>query len=123
MTVSLFTDLAVWQECHKLVLLIYKISRTFPSDEKFGLINQLRRAVVSVTSNISEGFSRQSNKEKIQFYFMSLGSLLEVQNQVIIARDLEYLSMQKYGEIQEQIILCKKLIRGFIKSAANLHNR
>jgi len=61
-----FKDLRAWQEGHQLVLLVYSITKSFPKDEQFGLSNQLRRAVVSVTSNIAEGFSRRSLKEKIQ---------------------------------------------------------
>ena len=78
-----FTDLQVWQEGHKLVLLIYKVTKKFPKEELFGLTNQIKRAGVSITSNIAEGFSRQSYKEKLQFYYMSLGSLTEIQNQLL----------------------------------------
>lgn len=87
-----FTDLNTWKEAHKLVLLIYKITKQFPHEEQFGLTNQIRRAVVSITSNIAEGFSRSSYKEKSQFYSISLGSLTEVQNQLLIARDLKYIT-------------------------------
>lgn len=68
-----FTDLIVWQKGHQLVLLIYKYIQTFPKEELFGLSNQLRRAIVSFTSNIAEGFSRNFYKEKVQFYTMALG--------------------------------------------------
>jgi four helix bundle protein len=82
-----FTDLNAWKQGHALVLLIYGMTKQFPKEEMFGLTNQIRRAVVSITSNISEGFSRNSSKEKAQFYFTALGSLTEVQNQLLIARD------------------------------------
>lgn len=72
-----FTDLNAWKEGHKLALIIYEITNKFPKEEIFGLSNQLRRAVVSITSNIAEGFSRQSYKEKAHFYFTSLGSTTE----------------------------------------------
>lgn len=68
-----FTQLIVWQESHQLVLLIYEITKLFPKDELFGLISQMRRSAVSITSNIAEGFSRQSFKEKVQFYSIALG--------------------------------------------------
>jgi len=77
-----FTDLRAWQEGHTLVLAVYKVTKDFPKEELFGLTNQIRRAVVSVTSNIAEGFTRYSSKEKNQFYFVCLGSLAEVQNQL-----------------------------------------
>src|SRR3990167_241538 len=82
MKIQVFTDLNVWREAHKLVLEIYKLTQKFPEGEKFGLTIQLRRAAISITSNIAEGFSRKTDKEKIQFYRMSLGSLMEVQNQL-----------------------------------------
>ena len=63
-----FTDLKVWQEGHKLVLLVYKTTRGFPREETYSLIDQMRRAVSSITSNVAEGFGRQTYKEKIQFY-------------------------------------------------------
>ncbi|OGE05573.1 hypothetical protein A3B51_00960 [Candidatus Curtissbacteria bacterium RIFCSPLOWO2_01_FULL_41_18] len=112
-----FTDLNVWKEGHKFVLLVYKLTENFPTGEKFGLVNQLRRAAVSVTSNISEGFSRGSRKEKIQFYRMALGSLAESQNQLIISKDLGYLSEGAFKQVFEQSTVVTKLLLGTIKSA------
>lgn len=66
-----FTDLNTWKEGHKLVLMIYRITDKFPEKEKFGLISQMRRCVISFTSNIAEGFSRNTNKDKYQFYSMA----------------------------------------------------
>src|SRR3990167_9207572 len=107
-----FSDLATWKEAHKLVLMIYKATKYFPQDERFGLIIQLRRAGVSVTSNIAEGFSRNTNKEKVQFYYMALGSLTEAQNQLIVAKDLSYLSESRFDELMKQAIVVNKLING-----------
>lgn len=73
-----FTDLNAWKEGHLLVILVYKITKSFPKDELFGIVNQMRRCAVSITSNIAEGFSRQTFKEKVQFYCISLGSLTEL---------------------------------------------
>lgn len=111
-----FTDLNAWREGHKLVLVVYKITKFFPSDEKFGLISQFQRAAVSVTSNIAEGFSRNSNKEKIQFYYTSLGSLTELQNQLLVARDLGYVRSEQFQEAALQTVVVSKLINGLIKS-------
>jgi four helix bundle protein len=86
-----FTDLHSWQEGHKLVLAVYELTKKFPEDEKFGLVSQMRRAAVSVTSNIAEGFSRDSYADKKHFYVMSHGSLTELQNQLLIARDVKYI--------------------------------
>ena len=109
-----FTDLLVWQEGHKLVLTIYKITKKFPKTKLFGLTSQICRAVVSITSNISEGFSRQSFKEKLRFYYMALGSLTEVQNQILIAKDLGYLDQAEFNKVAEQTINVHKLLNGFI---------
>lgn len=78
-----FTDLKVWQEGHKLVLIIYKLTNEFPKEERYSLIDQLRRCVISITSNIAEGFGRHSYKEKIQFYYQSQGSLTELKTKFI----------------------------------------
>jgi four helix bundle protein len=110
-----FTDLIAWQEAHKLVLMAYRITAKFPKEEKYGLTDQMRRAVVSISSNIAEGFSRRTNKEKCQFYHQSLGSLTEIQNQSLIARDLNYMNINDFNVIAEQSIRVSKLINSLIK--------
>lgn len=111
-----FTDLNAWKEAHKLVLMVYKLTKVFPPEEKFDLTSQIRRAVVSISSNIAEGFSRNSSKEKIQFYYTARGSLTEVQNQLLIAKDLGYLDNEKFKEVASQTVIVSKLINGLIKS-------
>jgi len=115
-----FTDLNTWKEGHKLVLSIYKVTSEFPSRENFSLIDQMRRAAVSITSNIAEGFSRYGNKEKIRFYYMALGSLTELQNQIIVANDVGYLKNDLKVNIEEKSIIVHKLITGLIKGAKKL---
>ena len=110
-----FTDLDAWQEGHQLVLMIYKITKEFQRDELFGLISQMRRAVVSITSNIAEGFSRQSPKEKIQFYSIAKGSNTELQNQLLISKDIGYISEQEFNDIIEQSVRVNKLLSGLVK--------
>ncbi len=107
-----FTDLFAWQEGHKLVLMIYKTTEKFPDKEVFGLINQMRRAAVSITSNIAEGFSRNTAKDKYQFYSVAQGSLTELQNQLLISRDVGYLNKELFDELAEQTIVVNKLING-----------
>lgn len=116
MQIKSFTQLIVWKEGHKLVLGIYKITKSFPRDEKFGLTDQIRRAAVSITSNIAEGFSRQGGKEKIQFYYMSLGSLAELQNQLLVARDIDYISDEEFQVLAGQSVSVSKLLNGLINS-------
>ena len=118
-----FTDLIAWKEGHSLVIEIYDITKKFPKDEQFGLTNQIRRAVVSITSNIAEGFSRQSLKEKAQFYSMALGSLTEVQNQLLIARDIKYLDSKIFDKIADRTVLINKLLNGLIKSIKSANEK
>ena len=112
-----FTDLKAWQEGHRLVLDVYKITEQFPKTEQFGLTSQLRRAVVSVTSNIAEGFSRGSYKEKGQFYTVALGSLTEVQNQLMIAKDVGYITPEEFQTMGDHTVVINKITNGLIKSS------
>ncbi|HSV86226.1 MAG TPA: four helix bundle protein [Levilinea sp.] len=91
-----YRDLIVWQKGIELAKRIYMITKKFPSSEVYGLTNQLRRAAVSIPSNIAEGQSRQSTKEFIHFLHISLGSLSELDTQIVIAKELEYLSDSDY---------------------------
>jgi four helix bundle protein len=118
-----FTDLTTWQEGHRLVLEIYKITSNFPKEEQFGLTNQLRRAAVSFTSNIAEGFSRFSYKEKSQFYSMALGSLTEIQNQLLIAKDISYMKKPEFEKLASLTVDINKMTNGLIKkSKTMIHN-
>ena len=120
--IKAFTDLNSWRESHKLVLLTYKITNKFPNSEVFALTNQMRRASVSISSNIAEGFSRRGLKEKVQFYAMSLGSVTELQNQFYIAKDIGYIDSDKFRMLFDQSIVVHKLINGLIKGVEKLHN-
>ena len=118
-----FTDLNAWKEGHKLVLMIYNITKTFPKEEIFGLTSQIRRCAVSITSNIAEGFSRQSYKEKLQFYSIALGSTTELQNQLLIVKDINYITKEQFQDIAEQSVKVHKIINGLIKSSKTIiHN-
>jgi len=116
-----FTDLNAWKEGHRLVLSTYKQIQQFPEVEQFGLSNQMRRCVVSITSNIAEGFSRRTSKDKIQFYYIALGSVTELQNQLIIVRDIKYITPEVFKSLADQTIVVSKLINGLIKSLSS-HN-
>ena len=114
-----FTELDVWQKSRELVKLVYQLTLLFPKEEIYGLTNQLRRSVVSVPSNIAEGNGRQSNKETIHFLYIAKGSLYEVETQLYLSNDLEYISEEQLKEILEKVISCKKLLNGFIKYYKN----
>lgn len=117
--ITVFTDLNTWREAHKLVLIIYQTTKKFPAEEKYCLIPQLRRAVISITSNIAEGFCRRGKKDKINFYNIALSSLTETQNQVILSKDLNYTNEDEFTKIWNQTIVVQKLIFGLIKGAVN----
>ena len=119
-TLRNFTDLIVWQKSHKLVLRIYKLVKLFPREEQFGLSNQLRRSAVSITSNIAEGFGRRGGKEKAQFYSYALSSSYEAQNQIMIARDVGFISLSKAEIILEESIEINKVLNTLIKRVKSL---
>jgi len=113
--IKTFTDLDAWKIGHEIVLETYKVTKTFPKDELFALTSQMRRCVVSITSNIAEGFSRQSYKEKLQFYSISQGSVTELQNQVLIARDIGYLDNEIHDKLANKLVTLQKILNGLIK--------
>lgn len=116
-TIQTFTDLKVWQEGHKLVLSIYRTTKFFPKEEIYSLTNQMRRAAVSVTSNIAEGFGRHGYKERIQFYYLAQGSLTELKNQLLIAKDIHYITEQEFTSLAEQSNTTHRLLQGLISKS------
>lgn len=117
--ITSFTDLKVWQGGHQLVLGIYKTTQNFPKEELFGLTSQFRRVAVSFTSNIAEGFGRFSFKEKAQFYSIALGSLREIQNQLLVARDLDYMTNENFKQLAEQMVQLSKMTNALVKYTRN----
>jgi len=106
-----FEDLIVWQKAHEAVLLVYKLTKGFPSDEKFGLTSQFRRASISIAANISEGFAKKSGPEKIRFLNISQGSLEECKYFVLLSRDLGYGSDEYLDGLFIEI---GKMLNGYI---------
>lgn len=118
-TIKSFRDLRVWQSAQELCLNIYKVSADFPKQEQFGLTSQIRRAAVSVPSNIAEGFGRRSPKEKEQFYRHSLGSLFELDTQLELASKLGYAKEELNESICLQIQHCKAMLIKLLKVNAD----
>ena len=108
-----FEDLIVWQKAHALVLAMYGLTKSFPADERFGLISQIRRAVVSVPANIAEGFRRSKRPDKARFLNVAQGSLEEVRYYLILSRDLGYLPDGE--QIASQIKEVGRLLEGYYK--------
>jgi four helix bundle protein len=111
-----FYHLDAWKENHSIVLMIYEITRSFPKEEKYGLINQIRRAAASVTANIAEGFGRYHFSDKVRFYHQARGSVKEVQNFLYLAKDLGYLKEKDAKNIWRQSKKGERLLNGLIKS-------
>lgn len=114
-----FTQLLAWQHGHRLVLSIYTITRQFPKEERFGLIDQLRRAAVSITANTAEGFSRFSPADKARFYLIAKGSLIEVQNHLLISRDVGYISADDFNRLADLTTHTIRIINGLISKTRN----
>ena len=117
-----FTDLLVWQEGHKLVVMVYRITKIFPREETYSLIDQMRRAAASITANIAEGFGRQSYKEKLQYYYLAQGSLTELKNFILVAKDVGYLTNEHLQELVKQSNLTHQLLQGFIRKTRSFLN-
>jgi four helix bundle protein len=105
-----FTQLKVWEKAHSFTINLYKITKDFPSEERFGLINQIRRASVSIESNISEGCGRDGDKEFSHFLNIAQGSAYEVKCQILIARDLKYLDLNKSQLLTDKIDEISRMI-------------
>lgn len=111
-----FYGLEAWKKGHLLVLNIYKITKNFPKEEIYGIVSQLRRASSSITANIAEGFARYHFKDKAKFYYNARGSVAEVQNFLLLAKDLSYIDLKICKELEEKANEASKLINGLIRS-------
>ena len=111
-----FEKLNVWQESRNLVKDIYLLLREFPMEEKYALCDQIRRAVVSVPSNIAEGAGRMSPKEKSHYIEIAFGSLMEVYCQIQIARDLDYITEEKLTIVRNRVLRISKMLNALRKS-------
>jgi four helix bundle protein len=114
-----FEKLEVWKASIELVKCVYRITDTFPSDEKFGLISQLKRASISIASNLSEGTSRNTNKDKAHFTTMSFSSVMEVLNQLIISKELNFISENDYILVRNKIKKITNMLNALRNSQLN----
>lgn len=109
-------DLIVWKKSIDFVTELYSLTSRFPDAERFGLTNQMRRCSVSVPSNIAEGEARRSNKEFIRFLYISLGSASELQTQLVISRNLKFITPEQYEDFNAQLEEISRMISGLIRS-------
>lgn len=111
-----YKDLQVWQKAYQLCLEIYKATGEFPKHELYGITTQLRRAAVSIASNIAEGYGRKTTKEYIQFLYVAYGSICELETQVLLSGDLGYLSSDLLEKLQNGIREVERMLKALINS-------
>jgi len=112
-------DLTVWKKSMNLVILIYKVTGKFPKEELFGLTSQMRRAAVSIPSNIAEGHGRHSEKEVIRFLYISLGSASELETQILLSNKLDFLNEEDFSQLNELNNEVLKMLASLIRSKNN----
>ena len=110
-----YKELELWKESRKLVSDVYRMTANFPSDEKFGLKSQLQRAAVSVPSNIAEGMGRSTTPDTNRFLVIARGSLFEIETQLFLCLDLKLISDNAMDFIHKQVLLCLRLLNGYLK--------
>lgn len=114
-----FEKLEVWQKSRSLLMLVYQVTDSFPKDERFGLISQMRRSCLSISSNLAEGSARKTNKDKAHFTSMAFSSAMEFLNQWIIAKDLVYISDQQYETVRAQLEEITNMLNGLRNAQLN----
>lgn len=114
-----FQRVIAWQKAHEFVLLVYKISKHFPEDERFGLTSQLRRAAVSIEANIAEGYRKIGKADKLRFLNIAQGSLAECRDYRILAKDLNYISDEEYEQLRLSILMTSKFLNAYCDGIIN----
>ena len=114
-----YKELKVWQKSYKLCLEIYRITAKFPKEERYGLTSQIRRSVVSIPSNIAEGYGRKTTPEYIRFLYIAYGSNCELETQILLSGDLDYIKTGKLKILKEGIGEVERMLKALIKSLEN----
>ncbi len=117
-----YKDLKVWQKSYQLCLKIYTITRDFPKQETYGLTSQIRRAAISIPSNIAEGYGRKTTPDYIRYLYIAYGSNCELETQILLSGDLEYINSEKLKEIQEAMGEVERMLKALIKSLEKRHS-
>jgi four helix bundle protein len=117
-----YKELKVWQKAYQLCIAIYKITKGFPKEERYGLTSQIRRAAVSVPSNIAEGYGRKTTQEYIQSLYIAYGSHCELETQIMVSKDLGYIKSDEFQELQQDIGGVERMLKALIKSLQNKHS-
>ncbi len=114
-----YSDLHIWQRSYKVVLRMYRLTQAFPDHERFGLVAQIRRAAVSVPSNIAEGYSRGTTRDYLRFLWMANGSIAELETQLNLARDLSYSPRPDTEAVLTELKEIRRMLRAMIRSLAD----
>ncbi len=114
-----FKRLLVWKKAHEMTLSVYRMTETFPSEERFGLTSQLRRSCASIPANIAEGCGRGGNKELSRFLQIALGSAKESEYHLLLAKDLKYITREVYNEADSKLDEVKRMLSGFVKTVSS----
>jgi len=117
-----FHKLKIWERAHKLTLLLYKVTRSFPNDELYGLTSQIRRSSASIPTNIAEGCGRDSQAEMIHFFQLAMGSSSELEYQLILAHELQYITEGAYKDVSTELIEIRRMLNTYTrKLKSTLH--
>jgi len=116
-----YKELKVWQKSYQLCLAIYKATKTFPKNEGFGLTSQIRRAALSIPSNIAEGYGRKTTPDYLRSLYIAYGSTCELETQILLSGDLGYLNKESLSELHRDIGEVERMLKALIKSLENKH--
>jgi len=111
-----YKELKVWQKAYELCLEIYRITAKFPKEERYGLTSQIRRSVVSIPSNIAEGYGRKTTLDYIRMLYISYGSVCELETQILLAGDLDFIEKGEKGTLKKSISEIERMLKALIKS-------
>jgi four helix bundle protein len=114
-----YKELKVWEKSYQFCLAIYRITQEYPRSETYGLISQMRRAALSIPSNIAEGYGRKTTPEYLRFLYIAYGSVCELETQVLISGDLGYLKGESLSKFKEDLIEVERMLNALIKSLEN----
>jgi four helix bundle protein len=114
-----YKELKVWQKAYKLCLEIYRITAKFPDEERYGLTSQIRRSVVSIPSNIAEGYGRKTTRDYIRMLYISYGSVCELETQILLAGDLNFIARDELDPLKKRITEIERMLKALITSLEN----
>ncbi|MBT8357076.1 MAG: four helix bundle protein [Deltaproteobacteria bacterium] len=117
-----YRELKVWQKSYELCLEIYRITAKFPKEEKYGLTSQIRRSVVSIPSNIAEGYGRKTTLDYTRMLYISYGSVCELETQILLAGDLDIIEKSELSTLKKDIAEIERMLKALIKSLENKHS-